>query len=65
MYIVLRSLLRCLPDNKSYEDTSTFIFRVWVFAGYISLPITKYLSFTWLNFFEVGARLDPEHPLSF
>ena len=35
MYILLRSLLRCLMMDSSYEDTAIFIFHIWVFAGYI------------------------------
>ena len=35
VYILLRFLLHCLIDDSSYEDTSIFIFRVWVFADYI------------------------------
>jgi len=35
MYMVLRSLLRCMMIDSSYEDTTIFIFHVWVFGGYI------------------------------
>jgi len=38
VYILLRSLLRCLVMDSSYEDTSIFMFRVGVFAGYIIFP---------------------------
>jgi len=38
VYILLRSLLRCLMIDSSYEDTSIFIFHVLVFAGYIIFP---------------------------
>ena len=61
MYILLRSLLRAFFDN-SYEDTSIFIFRVWVFAGYITFNITKYLSHLRPNFYQVGIPFDPEQP---
>ena len=39
MYILLRSLLRCLMMDSSYKDTSIFIFRVLVFAGYIIISL--------------------------
>jgi len=39
--ILLRALLRCLMIHNSYEDTSIFIFSVWLFAGYITFPYNQ------------------------
>ena len=41
VYILLRSLLRAFLIDNSYEDTSIFIFRVWVFAGSITIPYNQ------------------------
>ena len=38
VYILLRSLLRGWFFDNCYEDTSIFIFRVLMFAGYITIP---------------------------
>ena len=65
LYILLRSLLCYLMISNSYEDTSIFIFGPLVFATYIISSYKQFLSFTKLDFSAVGARLDPEHRLSF
>ena len=38
MYILLRALLHAFLIDDSYKDPSIFIFHVWVFAGYITIP---------------------------
>ena len=50
VYIVLRSLLRALLIDNSYKDTSIFIFRVWVFADYMTIPYNQvfFSSQNWL-----------------
>ena len=42
VYILLRSLLRAFfLINHSYQDTTRCIFRVWVFAGYLTIPYNQ------------------------
>ena len=62
LYILLRTLLRAFLIDKSYDDTSIFIFRVWVFGGYKLFDITKYLSHLEPDCYEVHVPLDPEQP---
>jgi len=45
--VLFRSLLRCMIIDNSYEDTSIFIFRTWVFSGYITFPYNS-ISFSHL-----------------
>jgi len=44
VYILLRSLLRCLMMDSSYEDTSMFIFRVLGIRGLQNLSIKLSIS---------------------
>jgi len=41
MYKLLTSLLCCFMIDNSYEDTSIFISRVWMFAGYMTFSYNK------------------------
>ena len=42
VYILLRSVLPAFfLINHSYEDISIFIFRLWVFAGYITISYNQ------------------------
>ena len=46
--------------DNSYEDTSIFIFRVWVFASYITFSYIQVFFSPQTYFNEVGIPFDPE-----
>ena len=63
VYILLRSLLHAFfLINHSYEDTTRCIFRVWVFAGYITIPYNQVSFSPRTQLLQSGIPVVPEQP---